>query len=156
MTCSICLEELNNNSRKLKCSHTFHKECIDNWFKHISERCCPLCRQIHSNKFDIKYEKLTKNNICIGMTDKGHRCTYKISHNKFNDSVCIHVPYCKIHAKKTKDTSFNPKKVYVFPKYLQNSLTAFPEDTNQIGELRYYKGILYKWTSKWEVIYTNL
>jgi len=42
--CSICLfgYEKGDELRKLICSHTFHKECIDNWFK--SSSTCPICR----------------------------------------------------------------------------------------------------------------
>jgi len=51
--CSICLlnYEKNDELRKLLCSHTFHKDCIDNWFKNSST--CPICRT------DLK-EKLKK------------------------------------------------------------------------------------------------
>jgi hypothetical protein len=44
-TCPVCIEtfELGQFHRKLKCSHCFHKKCIDKWFsKGHSE--CPLCR----------------------------------------------------------------------------------------------------------------
>jgi len=42
--CSICLlnYEKNDELRLLLCTHTFHKECIDNWFKTSST--CPICR----------------------------------------------------------------------------------------------------------------
>jgi hypothetical protein len=44
--CTICLEEL-NKCVKLKCNHTYHKECIDTWFKtnNNNTKSCPLCRQ---------------------------------------------------------------------------------------------------------------
>lgn len=43
--CSICLEKLilNEGVRKLSCKHTFHKKCIDKWFRHYS-LTCPVCR----------------------------------------------------------------------------------------------------------------
>ncbi|ORX60975.1 hypothetical protein BCR36DRAFT_365560 [Piromyces finnis] len=42
--CSICLlnYEKNDELRILLCTHSFHKECIDNWFKTSST--CPICR----------------------------------------------------------------------------------------------------------------
>jgi hypothetical protein len=44
-SCSICLEELNNNSVSVDCpgKHKFHKSCIKRWRdrEHIT---CPVCR----------------------------------------------------------------------------------------------------------------
>ena len=48
MICSICLDEINEETTKLNCVHTFHTKCIDTWFKR-SHRC-PLCRK---SKFDM-------------------------------------------------------------------------------------------------------
>ncbi len=48
--CSICFEALNNHGfcQKLLCGHTFHKACLQKWFKsECSEkqgRQCPICR----------------------------------------------------------------------------------------------------------------
>lgn len=41
--CIICLKDIKNNDnmRILSCRHTYHKECIDNWFKR--KECCPVC-----------------------------------------------------------------------------------------------------------------
>ena len=41
--CIICFKEINNNDsmRILSCRHTYHKECIDTWFKR--KNCCPVC-----------------------------------------------------------------------------------------------------------------
>ena len=42
--CSICLEEFKNKEEltRIECSHYFHSECINDWFK--SNGTCPLCR----------------------------------------------------------------------------------------------------------------
>lgn len=44
-TCPICLENLADNGQTyaLKCSHCYHKKCIDRWF-YEGRRVCPLCR----------------------------------------------------------------------------------------------------------------
>ena len=31
-TCSICLDDVENNSCKLHCGHVFHTKCINTWF----------------------------------------------------------------------------------------------------------------------------
>ena len=41
VTCSICLEEC-NECVSLKCSHSYHKDCIEKW--NIINKKCPLCR----------------------------------------------------------------------------------------------------------------
>lgn len=48
--CSICLNrmEMNyqNDLSSLRCSHTFHRTCINQWLqsKESMANCCPLCR----------------------------------------------------------------------------------------------------------------
>ena len=66
--CSICLCEIHDDEENnvLPCSHKFHKECIDEWFKtshtltpNKDEETieiqwqCPLCRFIMSDKQDM-------------------------------------------------------------------------------------------------------
>jgi hypothetical protein len=43
--CNICLESLNYNQlyRTIRCSHTFHPQCIDRWLFQSSH--CPICRE---------------------------------------------------------------------------------------------------------------
>jgi len=42
--CTICLTdyEINDRLRDLPCSHDFHQDCIDIWFKNSDK--CPICR----------------------------------------------------------------------------------------------------------------
>jgi hypothetical protein len=42
MECSICLENVSEDKRILKCGHEFHTVCIDLWFNEKKE--CPVCR----------------------------------------------------------------------------------------------------------------
>lgn len=43
--CTICLTkyETNERLRDLPCSHDFHQDCIDTWFKNSDK--CPICRR---------------------------------------------------------------------------------------------------------------
>ena len=44
--CSICMDNYKYKQYKRilpECKHTFHKKCIDNWFKKNSS--CPVCRK---------------------------------------------------------------------------------------------------------------
>jgi len=41
-TCSICLDDNDNNSLTTSCNHRFHKICIEKWNKH--RPTCPCCR----------------------------------------------------------------------------------------------------------------
>ncbi len=44
--CSICLDPISEGSRVfLQCSHTFHGQCVVNWFKEKTD--CPICRDEH-------------------------------------------------------------------------------------------------------------
>lgn len=40
--CSICLERLCYDERRLECGHMFHNRCISEWFNRNAT--CPLCR----------------------------------------------------------------------------------------------------------------
>lgn len=49
--CIICLEEYGDNPiRTLKCSHSFHKKCIDKWILQKNE--CPICSYSPLNDFN--------------------------------------------------------------------------------------------------------
>jgi hypothetical protein len=39
--CSLCLEEISKNEKisELRCSHTFHKKCIIEWFRNGNNTC---------------------------------------------------------------------------------------------------------------------
>ncbi len=41
--CSICYSKMENNSKTFSCSHTYHKNCINEWFK--NNTTCPICRK---------------------------------------------------------------------------------------------------------------
>ena len=44
MSCSICLEDFeeSNKTLTLRCTHQFHKYCIDEWL--VKRSSCPYCR----------------------------------------------------------------------------------------------------------------
>ncbi|KDP35198.1 hypothetical protein JCGZ_09357 [Jatropha curcas] len=43
--CAVCLSEflVGESVRKLKCKHTFHRDCLDKWLQQYLATC-PLCR----------------------------------------------------------------------------------------------------------------
>lgn len=49
--CIICSDEYKSGQykRDLECKHTFHKKCIDKWFKMNKDMECPVCRKKHIN-----------------------------------------------------------------------------------------------------------
>jgi hypothetical protein len=50
ITCSICIDtfQIGEYQRTLCCTHSFHKKCIDRWFKK-NKTDCPMCRKIIIN-----------------------------------------------------------------------------------------------------------
>jgi hypothetical protein len=45
ISCSICLEDYNNEyTYKTECNHSFCKSCLDDWLSRGNKKC-PLCRQ---------------------------------------------------------------------------------------------------------------
>ncbi|CAD8106050.1 unnamed protein product [Paramecium primaurelia] len=47
--CSICLEDILEKRADLKCSHSFHQECIENWLKQRQK--CPICKRINDKAY---------------------------------------------------------------------------------------------------------
>ena len=47
--CIICLQKYKQGEYKriIICNHTFHKKCIDTWFKKSNNFFCPICRKSH-------------------------------------------------------------------------------------------------------------
>jgi len=58
-SCSVCLENFDcNDTIKLHCNHSFHKDCLEKWTEYNS---CPICRNpIDYNK---PIQKLRVDNI---------------------------------------------------------------------------------------------
>jgi hypothetical protein len=48
--CIICLEDTDIEICVLKCSHRFHKKCIDKWF--FKKKECPVCSYSPLNDFN--------------------------------------------------------------------------------------------------------
>lgn len=46
ISCSVCLENIYFNEKKLSCGHSFHSKCINKWFL-IKKNECPYCRTQH-------------------------------------------------------------------------------------------------------------
>src|SRR5579871_73188 len=42
--CSICLEPILKGKHTLSCNHSFHTNCVINWFR-TDHKSCPVCRK---------------------------------------------------------------------------------------------------------------
>lgn len=64
--CNICLEDLNYNNLKefkLLCNHSFHEDCINEWFSTILKQICPICKErnyIFSSTLELNYNNKYK------------------------------------------------------------------------------------------------
>jgi len=43
LECCICMEYINNGGHTTTCNHTFHRNCLTNWYN-LGCVNCPLCR----------------------------------------------------------------------------------------------------------------
>ncbi|KAL9340471.1 hypothetical protein Peur_066690 [Populus x canadensis] len=69
--CAVCLSEFTEGERvrKLKCHHTFHNECLDEWL-HQSMATCPLCRiTVLPDEIVVNYHQLRDNILNGGSYD---------------------------------------------------------------------------------------
>jgi len=53
-TCSICLEDVCGETKRLQCDHDFHLECILKWF--LKSDNCPMCRASQKDDPIIKFK----------------------------------------------------------------------------------------------------
>lgn len=60
--CSICLSEVASDRSVLPCGHSFHSECIGEWFKH--KESCPNCRYWEPSE-DDKIPPFTVNDALV-------------------------------------------------------------------------------------------
>ncbi len=42
--CSICMQDISNNSKTLICNHVYHRNCINTWLSNANT--CPVCRRV--------------------------------------------------------------------------------------------------------------
>ena len=69
--CSICLEDINDNTPNIACGHLFHRKCLLQHFQNQeSEYSCPLCRK----KLDIQI----KNDEIISIRPKNNTKILKL------------------------------------------------------------------------------
>jgi len=63
--CSICLESVRSlnsaQTKKLKCGHAFHLDCILNWF--ITSDTCPTCRSDQKNDPFVKFKEKAEDDV---------------------------------------------------------------------------------------------
>lgn len=56
-TCSICLNDIKSIKKTLKCNHSFHTHCINNWsYKFMASFPCPICRTIIPSLYISKFK----------------------------------------------------------------------------------------------------
>ena len=58
--CAVCLSQISEGEsvRKLKCRHTFHKDCLDEWLQQCLATC-PLCRaKVLPDEIVAKYDRM--------------------------------------------------------------------------------------------------
>ena len=61
--CAVCLSEFMKGERvrRLRCNHTFHKECLDRWLQQYLATC-PLCRtRVLPDEIVVNYHQLQDN-----------------------------------------------------------------------------------------------
>lgn len=74
--CPICFEIVHRHGKVLSCSHTFHEECIIQWY--ITSDTCPVCRVDQGHDKYIKFRNMVEDN----MRDK-----YKDAINSMEDEI---------------------------------------------------------------------
>uniref|UniRef100_A0A6M2EN90 RING-type domain-containing protein n=1 Tax=Populus davidiana TaxID=266767 RepID=A0A6M2EN90_9ROSI len=60
LECAVCLSDFSEGEsvRKLKCKHTFHKDCLDEWLQQCLATC-PLCRaKVLPDEILAKYDRM--------------------------------------------------------------------------------------------------
>ncbi|HJZ22822.1 MAG TPA: RING finger domain-containing protein [Candidatus Babeliales bacterium] len=83
--CAICRENFDPEDRTLRpqtlpCTHTFHKECVNRWFKQLGTQICPICRfEIPENRAIIIGRRVARYTLPIMMLFAVNYATNKAS-----------------------------------------------------------------------------
>ena len=63
--CSVCLEDVGSintaNTKRLSCGHSYHINCILNWF--VTSNECPVCRSNQDNDLLINFKDKVEDNM---------------------------------------------------------------------------------------------
>jgi hypothetical protein len=83
-TCSICWEELNENTTITLCKHIFHKKCIEEWKEY--QKNCPYCRASFIDRVPtILFDELIANDGNIEqLTVDNFKYYYYLNESNFN------------------------------------------------------------------------
>jgi len=98
--CLICVESIDNrkmslncmhtNISVLKCSHTYHKKCLNPWIK--NNPLCPYCLTLINNNFQCYIINNTLKYKCICIID---RDKFTISSTIYPENLVILTRYIK-------------------------------------------------------------
>jgi hypothetical protein len=74
--CSICYSKMENESKTFSCSHTYHKNCINEWLN--NNTTCPICRK----KIINEVKQPLKNNQVSPITNQQERRVRPITNQR--------------------------------------------------------------------------
>lgn len=93
--CSVCLSTFENGEelRKVKqCNHSFHKHCLDTWFRH-DHTSCPLCRASALPKRIVaRYRLQHDNQVCYGSKEEFLMLLSAVHHHLLTRPACPMLP----------------------------------------------------------------
>ena len=75
-TCPICFDTIVSDRKELTCDHTFHTECITQWF--VTADSCPVCRVSQGKDQYVKFKIRVEENM---------RQKYKDAIDSFEDEI---------------------------------------------------------------------
>lgn len=93
--CSVCLSTFENGEviRKVKqCNHSFHKHCIDTWFR-LDRPTCPLCRaSALPERIVTRYRRQQDSKDCFGSKEEILMLLSAVHHHFLTRSAHYMVP----------------------------------------------------------------
>ena len=131
--CMICLENLSNEQQYSlpECSHTFHQNCIMQWFRSGSHKC-PLCNNLGINELENTNNDYANNYMGAWFTTGKHK--YKILRQYSRKKEAPQV--LKKEIKKLKLLEENQKQLAKEMKEFKNKVGSFGELKKQWNKLR--------------------
>lgn len=82
MQCGICYDLIDHNDIfgfiKLNCTHWYHSECINPWFRKNISRKCPLCLQSDSS-LDSPNLDIQIDTTIIKLTMHGNKIPFQVN-----------------------------------------------------------------------------
>ena len=116
-----------------ECGHSFHKKCIEEWFK--SEEICPLCKEHFEDSTDVDEIKQKIMSIQAIVNPLINQCEfyYEGSRIMYKKQPLVYPPRNKFFSKSNKDSECK-RNHHIITEEMEDGIVNEAEDTVRLNK----------------------